>query len=248
MRRATWIIATAVALVATGVALAHGFDARSVKAVSATFTATTASNLRTQTCTGADGTYVSTRGTYSGTAAGDPTLAGPVTIDASSLINTTTKVGTVSGFISVDIAGDHNDVSAPFSAVYSNGTIAGLASGRAGDAQLVANVAAAFNATAGFTSGMLGGGTSGGTAVELAHGSCQPVQPPRPDKIRVHGTVTAVTAGPTGSITAAGVTCIAGTGSPVNALGNVHVGDRVEMSCLASGGTNTLVELSGDHH
>lgn len=245
MRRIAWISTAVVALVAAGAALAHGFDTKSVKAVSATFAATTANDLRTATCTGSDGTYVTTHGTYTGTATGDPTLTGPVTINADSLVNSTTNVGTVSGRIRIDVSG--GSAGASFTAVYANGSITGLAVGHAGApyAGLIANLSAGFSASGGFTSGMLGGGTSAGTAVELASGGCRPVQPPKPDKIKVHGTVSAVSGS---SITAAGVTCTNSSSSLAAQLANIHTGDRVEMTCTVSGGTTSLASVDADHH
>jgi hypothetical protein len=245
MRRIGWISALVVALVATGAALAHGFDSKSVKAVSATFTATSASDVRTSTCTGSDGTYVTTHGTYAGTATGEPTLSGPITIVADSLVNSTTNVGTVSGRLRVDVSG--GGAGASFTAVYANGSITGLAVGHAGApyAGLIANLSAGFSGSGGFSSGMLGGGTSGGTAIEIASGGCNPVAPPQPDKIQVHGSVSAVSSS---SITAAGVTCTNSSSSLAGVLANIHTGDRVEMTCTVSGGTTTLESVSPEHH
>ena len=125
MRRLIWVFAAVAALTGSGLAVAHGIDSKSVKAVSATFTATTASVARTSTCTGSDGTYVKTNATYSGTStSSDPSLNGPVSIYTESLINTTTNLGIVSGKLRF---GDHNG--AQFDAVYSNGNLAGLRDG-----------------------------------------------------------------------------------------------------------------------
>ena len=95
MRR-MFLGATVGLLLATTVAFAHGFDGKAVKEVSATFTATAATDLRTSTCTGADGSYAKSRATYSGSAASaEPSLNGPARIEAASFVNTTTGVGTV---------------------------------------------------------------------------------------------------------------------------------------------------------
>jgi hypothetical protein len=104
MRNLILVTASALALSTAGIAVAHGMGASTITSASATFTATTANNLETVTCTGSDGdAYAATRGTYSGTAvdAADPSLNGPLTFDATSLINTTTNYGTVSGRIQV---------------------------------------------------------------------------------------------------------------------------------------------------
>src|SRR4051794_37464616 len=52
-------------LAAASIAVAHGTESKAVKQVSATFAATTASDVHTTTCTGADGdSYALSRGTY----------------------------------------------------------------------------------------------------------------------------------------------------------------------------------------
>src|SRR5579872_3951159 len=97
MRRLITIVAVLV-FVGAGIAVAHENDGKSIKQVSATFTATTASNVRTDTCTATDGTYTTTRGDYTGTATStDPTLNGNASVDAESVVNTTTGYGTVDG-------------------------------------------------------------------------------------------------------------------------------------------------------
>ena len=84
MRRLIWIAAAGLALLGAGIAVAHEGHANSIAPVSATFTATTASNVHTDTCTGTDGTYTTTRGRWSGAVSGDTTnnLNGNATIDA----------------------------------------------------------------------------------------------------------------------------------------------------------------------
>jgi hypothetical protein len=242
MKRMAWIATALVALVAAGVAVGHGFGSRSVKPVSATFDATSVSDVQTSICTASDGTsYVRSHGTYTGTASGDPTLSGPVTINASSLVNSTANTGIVNGRISIDVSGGH--ARATFNAVYANGSLAGIALGHAGPGgtQLVADISAGFSASGGFTSGVLGG-ISGGGAVEVTPGGCQPTPPPKPDAINARGTVSDVS--PT-SITAGGVTCTV----PSNlqgAVSNIHQNDRVQMRCDVSNGQTTLVSISGD--
>src|SRR5579875_1201958 len=129
MRRLIWIAASAFLLVGAGVAVARVTAAKSISAVSATFTATTASNVHTESCTGADGTYQATHGRWTGTASSSTgALNGPVTIDADALVNTTTGYGTVSGHLRID-GSDGSHTEAQFSATDTNGSIAGLAQG-----------------------------------------------------------------------------------------------------------------------
>src|SRR5579884_2028582 len=237
MKRLIWIAAAGIALVGAGIAVAHGSFGKSVKQVSATFNTTTASNVRTTSCTASDGTYTTSSGRYTGAvASAEPTLNGNATIDATSVLNTTTGNGVVSGHIRIDAsAGGHTDAS--FDAVYTNGQIAGLAEGHGGPGGngLVANLSAAFSATGGFQGGKLGGGSGGGNAVLVSGGSCQPTPPPRPETVEAHGAITQVTST---SITVAGVTCTVPTNLQP-AVASLHQNDRVVIRCTVAGGTNT---------
>ena len=233
-------------------AIAHGVDTKSVQAVSATFTATNASVVRTTTCTASNGhVYATTRASYSGSTSGasDPSLNGPISLDTNSLVDTTTGDGTVSGRLRIAATGGNTD--AAFDAVLHGGTLAGLAEGRAGSnhSQLVANISGAFTTAGGFTTGAIGGGTAAGYAVELSSGRLHAAEarpPPKPETIDVHGAVTSVT---TTTITAAGVTCTIPTNLQAQVAG-LHLanGDRVELKCTSSGGTNTLVKVEADGH
>jgi hypothetical protein len=246
MKRTLTLVSTvAVALAASGYAVAHGIDGtKTAKAVTGTFTATTASRVETRTCTTADGkTIVRTSGTYTGTAAGDADLTGPATLEARSTINTTDGVGVVSGSLRIDVASG-NDTRARFDAVYQAGRIAGLASGQAHEprATLLANLSSAFSATGGFTDGKLGG-TTGGAAVELGPGRCDRTDTPRQSS-EAKGTVTAVSST---SITVAGLTCSVPT-ELQSALTGLTVGMRAEIRCSLVNGANALVKVSGKRH
>ena len=106
----------------------------------------------------------------------------------------------------------------------------------------MANLSADWSAAGGFANGKLGG-TSGGDAVELSSGGCKPSDSSKPETVDVHGAVTAVSSS---SVSAAGVTCTVPT-TLQSTVASLHVGDRVELRCTASGGTNTLVEVDGKH-
>jgi hypothetical protein len=247
MRRLISITTAAVALLGAGIAVAHEGGSKAVKQVSATFVATTPSDVRTSTCTGSDNvTYTTTRGRWSGTAtttapAGDTSLSGNATVDAEVLVNSAGD-GFVSGRLRIDGA---NHTSAWFEGVISGGAhIAGLAEGR-GSAQwskLVANLSADWSSAGGFTKGMLGGGAAGGNAVVLTSGGCRTAPPPKPETINLHG---AITIG-AGTVAVAGVTCAV----PANLSAEVtklHSGDRVEIKCTSASGTNTLARVDSDH-
>jgi hypothetical protein len=242
MRKLTLVSTVLVALVVAGLAVAKGLDGgtKSAASVAGTFTATTAANVDTRTCTTSDGKAIAvTRATYTGTAAGAADLAGPVTLKVRSLINTTDNVGAVSGSFSIDTAADKN-TRGEFSAVYDHGNIAGLASGRGQDhsVQVLANLSAGFTAAGGFTGGKLGGGTAGGAAITLGPGKCASEQH---DSSSARGAVTAVSAS---SITVAGLTC-AVPASFATQIGAVKVGDQTQIRCNLVSGTNTLVKLGG---
>jgi hypothetical protein len=238
MRRLITIVCV-LSLAGAGVAYACD-QADSVKQVTATFSATTGNNVNTSTCTGSDGSYALTHGTWTGTATStEPTLNGTATIDAKSLVNTTSGYGTVSGRL--QISNSNGQTTANFNAVYANGQIAGLAVGRVSGAQtaLVANLSSAWSATNGFTNGAIGG-TSGGSAVELSSGGCRPNSSSKPETITVHGSVTAVSST---SISAAGVTCTVPS-NLASSVSSIQVGTRVDMKCESSNGTDTLLDVN----
>ena len=178
MRKVVLTMAGLAALVATSVAVAHGIEGgKTAKADAATFSAS-AGAISSRTCTTTDGKSITvTNGKYTGTATGDADLAGAITLRVRSVINTTDKVGTVSGAFRIDVSG--RDTVGAFSSVYDSGAIAGLATARAHDpgTKIVGNLSAAFDPASGFAAGSkIGGGTNGGSAVELGRGSCKPAQ------------------------------------------------------------------------
>jgi hypothetical protein len=241
MQRLLVVIAAGTALAAAGVAVAKGLEIQAVKQVGATFTATTVANSSTRTCTNADGTFVVTRAEYIGTASSsEPTLSGPLRLNVESLINTTKNLGLVSGRLRIDTSSSR-DTSASLQAVYANGQIHGLVSGRVRDpsASLVGDLSSAFSATGGFTSGKLGGTDGGGAAVRLQRGDCRRSQTVGVQRVRARGAVTAVSST---SITVAGVTC-AVPAALARRLTGIVSGDVVEIRCELQNGTLTLSKL-----
>lgn len=247
MRRLTFIAAGLAALLATSIAVAHGIDgARGARAVAATFSAT-GMNTSTKTCTTTDGKSITiTNGRYTGTASGDPDLAGAITLTARSVVNTTDNVGEVDGQLRIDVSGGKN-TRAAYTAVYNAGNVAGLAVGQARNsgALLVANLSAGFNPGTGFTNGKLGGGTDTGYAVELTRAKCAPGSTPKPEHSAARGTVSAISGT---SITVAGLQCAiaASDSSAVNA--KFKVGDMAEIHCTLQNGVNTLDHIDGHGH
>jgi hypothetical protein len=240
MRKVMIVAAGVAALVAAQLAVAVGLhDTKSVKAVAGTFTATNASFTKTKTCTTTDGkTIAVTNGRYSGTASGDPDLAGPIRLAARSVINTTDGVGFVDGRLRIDVPG--RDTVANFTAVYDHGALAGFARGHARTryATLLANISAGFSSSGGFTDGKIGK-SSGGSAVEVGPGRCLPK--PAVEKSAAKGTISALTQV---SITVAGLTCTIPPNMAAQVNGRFKVGDRAEIHCKLLSGDNTLLRIS----
>lgn len=239
MRKIVMLVAVAAALASAGLAVARvRDDAQGVKAVAATFTATTVADSQTKSCTTAGGdTIATTNATYTGTATGDTDLTGDVTLHARSSIDTTTGIGVVQG--NLKIGSSYNG---QLVAVYNHGNVAGFLNGRdkAEKAGLLANVSAGFSSTGGFTDGKVGGGTAGGSAVEVSPHGCKAASQDH-EFNSANGTVSAVTAT---SITVAGLTC-AVPDSLAAKVANIKVGDRAEIRCSFSGGALTLTNVGG---
>lgn len=177
MRKLTFAAVAVVVLATAGLAVAKSLDnAKSIRTLAGTFTATTVEPRgKERTCTTSDGkTIVTKNARYRGTAAGDGALAGAITIDARSVVNTTDNVGLVQGRLRIDVVSG-GDTVARFTAVYSAGKLVGLATGhaRAPKAKLFANLSAGFAQASGFTGGKLGG-ADGGAAVTVGPGRCAP--------------------------------------------------------------------------
>lgn len=160
MRRLmTFALAALVALVVTGLAIAHGSDNKKTSPVSASFTATPTDKTTTVTCTGADGTYNITRGNYEGTATGsDAVLTGKITLRTKSVVNTTTGYGYTEGKVTLRDADGELKAKAHLIAVNTQkGILNGFLNGRVkGQGHLLANFSAAFNADGSSLSGELG--------------------------------------------------------------------------------------------
>ena len=194
MRRLTFLAIGLVVLATAGIAVAKGLDkTKTITSVSGTFNASTVEHRgKTRTCTTTDGkTLVTTNARYTGTAAGDGSLAGGITIDASSVIDTTDNLGVVAGKLKIDVASGP-DTTASFTAVYAAGKLVGLATGhvQGPHAKLFANLSSGFGAKTGFSGGKLGA-ADGGSAVTLGPGKCAPkhdqASPPKHDEQKGKG-------------------------------------------------------------
>jgi hypothetical protein len=129
-------------------------------------------NSQSQTCTAANGDSIQvTEATFTGTASSsDPHLNGPITIDATSVFDATTTVGTVTG--DVNINGGAAGFEGRLLTVNVKGALQGLLVGREnGGGALVGNVTSTFTTTAGFGSSTIGSGTGTNTAI-VSTGEC----------------------------------------------------------------------------
>lgn len=178
MHRLTPRLAVPIVLVlaAAGVAgvAAATRHAQTTQAAAADLTAGAVSHSNSQTCTASDGTYQLTTATYTGTAtSSDARLNGTLVIRASSVVNTTTKLGWLDG--TLRIRGTNAGSSGNIHAAVANGTAVGsiVGQGTKPEARLVASLSATFAPTTGFADGKLGSGSANGTGVLYTRGDCR---------------------------------------------------------------------------
>jgi hypothetical protein len=172
-RYAVPVMLAVTAMAATSVAAAVRHT-QSTQAAAADFTAGSVSRSHTETCTAADGTYQVTTATYQGTAtSSDARLTGNVEIRASSVVNTTTKLGWLDGTLRVrgTSAGAWGNVHAAIANGLAVGSIVGR--GDRPDSKLVASLSAAFTPATGFSAGKLGSGSANGAGVLFTRGECR---------------------------------------------------------------------------
>ena len=125
------LIASALALVAAGAAVAHGKRGKAQTDPAASTLAATQKQITNKTCTGEDGEYRAFHGKWTGTATGDPRLTGALKLRAHGLINTTTGDGQLTGWLS--IRGTDKGAFAKVVAVYNDGKLIGYVIGWARD-------------------------------------------------------------------------------------------------------------------
>ena len=241
------IILTAIALtalVATSAAVAH-LRTSDVRTASATFTATTPSNVETRTLTCNGDTIEVTTGRWSGTAASTTTeLNGAVELRVKSVYNVTKGLGWASGKLWLRTS--DNRVNANFTAVNTGGRLDGWVQGSAGPrkGRLLGSLTGTFSKTGGVTDGAIGAGTTPNAALIAKAAGCKAQKSPRPSvRLLVRGDVEAV------STTAISVKPRDGSATQTCAVrderqvARVHVGDRVELRCVQVDGAWQLASL-----
>jgi hypothetical protein len=233
------------ALVATSVAVAHGWRAGDVTAVSATLTATTPTNVTTSTHTCNGQTIEITRGSWTGTSTSTaPDLAGTVALHIKSVYNVTKNLGWVEGKLKIAAADDRTG--AHFTGINSNGTLDAWLRGHAGkgDGALLGSLTGTFSKTAGLTAGAIGSGNGADAAVLVDAVRCDKPSTPKPSvHLFVRGAVEAVS--PTSisikpADASATQTCAV---TDAREVARVAVGDQVLAKCTQVNGAWVLRDL-----
>lgn len=165
-RLTTLALVSLVALLATGLAIAHNKISNKTEAVAASFSATPTSDTKSEPCTGADGTYTLTRGVYEGTSTGDARLTGKLTLKTKSAVNTTTGLGWSKGSFKILGADEKKIASGHLTAVVTQtGVLNGMLHGKVQDGgPLLANFTATV-ASNGALAGSFGSGAGDNSAV-----------------------------------------------------------------------------------
>lgn len=248
MRRTIVIaLVAAVALTTAGIAVAT-LGPSGVSATTATFSAAR-SHGETRTCTGNGSTYEITRGRYVGTidfAEPNNELDGPLTIDARSVLNTTTGIGYVDAWVR-GRDGDRTVRGRLVGTLDGSGKVDGFFQGRASHRSgvLLGAVSATFTAAGGFADGRLGNGTTSLPAV-LVGKPCTSTKPAGiAVRLLVRGDVAAIapdaiTVNPRDGSPAQSCKLKAGV-SPSTA--GIAVGSKVEIRCGLVQGEMTLLKL-----
>jgi hypothetical protein len=248
MKRLILIAAALSALVAASAAVAN-LKTGDVTQVSATLSAATAANVRTNTFTCNGQTIEVTTGHYSGTATSTTTdLNGPVHLFVKSTYNTTTKLGWVNGWLK--LRSSDRRTRASFTAINVDGKLDGWLRGSASHrgGLLFGSLAGSFSKTGGLTDGTLGTGTGANAAVIAKRVNCDGDKPTRPSVfLFVRGSVdsvsaTAITVKPKDG--SANQTCTVKNADQVK---GIEANDQVEMSCVQLAGVWTLAKVREKH-
>jgi hypothetical protein len=243
MKKSIFVVTALAALVASGVAVAN-LKSGNVSAVSATLSAPTTVHLSTRTVTCDGQTIEVSTGRYTGTSTSTtPDLAGPIELKVHSVYNTTTKLGTVDGYLK--IRATDNRSNARFSAVNTDGKLDGWLHGTAGhrDGAVFGSISGSFSKTGGLTDGQLGTGTGANTAVLAKRAECKKSETTRPSvRLTVRGTVESISDSEIKVKPADGSasqSCTIGERKPER----IETGDNVEMTCLQREGKFVLEKI-----
>jgi hypothetical protein len=245
MKRFVVAAAALGALVATSVAVAHGWRAADVSAVSATLTATTPTNVTTSTHTCNGQTIEITKGRWSGTAASSTAdLAGPVDLYVKSVYNVTKNLGWIEG--KVKIAASDGRSAAHITGINSNGTIDAWLRGHAGkgDGAILGSLTGTFSKTGGLTAGAIGSGAGADAAILVNPVRCDTPDTPKPSvHLFVRGAVEAVSPTSISVKPADGSATQTCAVTDARKVARVAVGDQVLAKCTQVSGAWVLRDL-----
>jgi hypothetical protein len=257
-----------VALVAAATAYA-AFTASGISTTAATLTTTTANDVKTRQCTGGDGkAFTITDAKFTGTAdfsnpAAD--LDGPLSLHAKTTVDDASHLGYVEGSFKVKDA--DTDLHGRFvGTLDATGKFAGFLTGDAhggNKANVLGTLSGTFAGNTGFASpgAALGTAPASAALAVIAGPVCkkaeQPKPPkpnppaPKPKKFDIHGTISALGAGPPQTVTVLGkgpttATCTVDGSSP--SIAGFAVNDKVKMKCENISNTWFLRELKKDNH
>lgn len=228
----------AVGLALTGVAVAR-LAADGTTSVSAAFSATAAQSFRSRTCDGPDGQYQLIDAVYTGAStSSDANLTGDTRIRIRSVYNTTEKTGWATGWLKL-----HGTGALRFEAVNANGTLTGLAHGRARAGALLASFTAGFSPS-GVTNGQLGGGGSMSNTGVIVGRICTTRPVSKSVHLQVKGTIDSISSTSVSVAPADGSslqTCAVGPGSPKTS--GLAKGQKVKMTCATINGVLTVTHI-----
>jgi hypothetical protein len=246
-RRTLVLAATGIAALGTGgAALATSLDSGlKTSSTSATFSVKAASEQSVRTCTGGDGTYTITRGSWTGTAAGaGGRLDGAIAIRGELGVNKTTGLGWLVGRVKVDAGSDgRRDAGANLRAVIVGGKLTGFVEGRIRDAGFVYGTVAANVTADGLADGQIGAGAPQGAAIVIDRGRCDTVKAQRV-VVEARGTVTAVSAASVTIEKSNGDTLTCAVGSDLAAtVARLKAGDTAKVTCGLVDGAYRLLRI-----
>ena len=241
MKRVLALTIAVTALVGTGAAVAK-LKSADVAAASASLSATTVTRSETRTITCAGQTLELTSARYTGNSTSTtPELAGPVELRVYSVYNAAKKLGWAEG--QLRIASSTARTKANFTAVNSDGKWDGWLRGHAGNGSLFGSFTGSFTKEAGLTGGAIGSGSAVDLALIVKRLRCND-RPTRPSvRLKVRGTVDALSATSISVKPADGgnsVACTIGNEKPGS---NIAVNDRVEMECVQVSGAWVLAKV-----
>jgi hypothetical protein len=191
-RRGLFAGAAVIALAAASIAIAGPGPGSVTLALATSFTATTVSNSNTHTCTAGNGDTINvTDALLTGTStAGDPHLAGPLSIHVHSVYDTKTNVGSLNGNVEIDTSSTAppGQFHAKLEGVDVNGIVDGWLDGNAGGGlHFTGGLTGTFvipggpTTPAGFTAGVIAGNSVTNAGI-LTSGGCEPAKPTPPNQ------------------------------------------------------------------